>query len=481
MNPVSHEFAPEEVMAFADGEVSEERAAILSKHVVDCAECSVLVSNIARVSERLASWHVAPGPSGSLVVAPGKASQILSERGSRTVRFKLAVGAAVAVSALLLFVIATPNLMRSRMASNEASAVASLRTLNTAAALYLNSYGHYPFSLRNFGPSATGEPNENGAGLVDPVLANGRKSGYLFLYDAVPVPGSPKGGYIINADPIEPGTSGYRHFSTDQTAAIHGLGIDSTTPGKGMMDDQAERRINTNTLPPMIVRSAELRLLVGKLDEAREAMDRILRQHKGYIGQLSATVESGSTRVLNASLRVPADQLDTCISDLKRVGQVTHELLAGDEVTQQHTDLAARLKNAWNTEQRLNSVVSQKTGPVKEILDVEKEAARVRGEIEQMEAEQKALEHRVQFASIDLRLTEEYKAQLTSPSPSTSTRFHNALVTGYKDAVETVVSILLFFAEYGPSMVAWLLLVFPFGWFFWRRWRRYALGSSVGA
>ncbi len=76
-------------------------------------------------------------------------------------------------------------------------------------------------------------------------------------------------------------------------------------------------------------------------------------------------------------------------------------------------DLLARLKNSRNTEVRLSEVLRQHNGPIKEILDVEKESARVRGEIEQLEAEQQTLEHRVHFATIDLKLAEEYQAQLS--------------------------------------------------------------------
>jgi hypothetical protein len=96
----------------------------------------------------------------------------------------------------------------------------------------------------------------------------------------------------------------------------------------------------------------------------------------------------------------------------------------------------------------------------------------VRGEIEQMEAEQKSLEHRVDFAAIDLNLAEEYKAQIGSPSPSISTRMHNALVTGYRNAVEGLVGLILFFAEYGPSGLIWLVLLAPLAWFLHRRWAR---------
>jgi Domain of unknown function (DUF4349) len=76
-----------------------------------------------------------------------------------------------------------------------------------------------------------------------------------------------------------------------------------------------------------------------------------------------------------------------------------------------------------------------------------------------MEAEQKALEHRVEFASIELQVTEEYKAQLNPPAPAVSTRVHNALVVGYHNAWETIFGMLLFFAEYLPAVLIWLAIL----------------------
>jgi hypothetical protein len=56
------------------------------------------------------------------------------------------------------------------------------------------------------------------------------------------------------------------------------------------------------------------------------------------------------------------------------------------------------------------------------------------------------------------------------------------LVTGYKDTVETLVSLLLSFAEYGPSLLdldALSLFLFPFEWLLWRRWRSSDALSSL--
>jgi len=94
------------------------------------------------------------------------------------------------------------------------------------------------------------------------------------------------------------------------------------------------------------------------------------------------------------------------------------------------------LKNSRETEQRFRTILEQRTGNVVEVLQVEEGIARVRGDIERMEAEQKTLEHHVDFATVELQLTEEYKAQLNPPAASVSTRMHNGFVAGYRNALE---------------------------------------------
>jgi prepilin-type N-terminal cleavage/methylation domain-containing protein len=119
---------------------------------------------------------------------------------------------------LIIAAIAIPNLLRSRMAANEASAVGSLRTLNTAAVTYSSQCGGFPPSLTAMGPPANGCTT---ADLIDSVLASGTKSGYKFTYAANDADGDGnKDTYTINADPVSPGTTGTRYFFTDQSGVI---------------------------------------------------------------------------------------------------------------------------------------------------------------------------------------------------------------------------------------------------------------------
>jgi chromosome segregation ATPase len=154
------------------------------------------------------------------------------------------------------------------------------------------------------------------------------------------------------------------------------------------------------------------------------------------------------------------------------LGRVDSESQSGEEVTQQHTDLLARLKTSRETEERFRAILAQRTGKLADVLQVEEEIARVRGDIERMEAEQKDLEHRVSFATVELQLTEEYRAQLNPPAASVSTRIYNAFVKGYHDASETILGLVLFFAENGPTLLIWLAIFALPGILVWRRYRK---------
>jgi type IV pilus assembly protein PilA len=120
---------------------------------------------------------------------------------------------------LVVAAIAIPNLMKSRMAANEASAVGSLRAINNAEVTYNSSFNTYTCSLAALGPTSGGaSPSSGAAAIIDATLASGIKSGYTFTSGTCTVSGSGlTTSYQWLADPSAPGSSGSRHFCTDDT------------------------------------------------------------------------------------------------------------------------------------------------------------------------------------------------------------------------------------------------------------------------
>lgn len=123
---------------------------------------------------------------------------------------------------LIIAAIAIPNLLRSRIAANQAAAVGSLRTVNTAAITYAATYNQgYPTSLAALGPPAGRAPDAHAADLIDEVMASGTRSGYVLTY----TPGEKDADgrvdkYTLHADPVTPGNTGLNHYFTDETGVI---------------------------------------------------------------------------------------------------------------------------------------------------------------------------------------------------------------------------------------------------------------------
>jgi prepilin-type N-terminal cleavage/methylation domain-containing protein len=137
---------------------------------------------------------------------------------------------------LIIAAIAIPNLLRSRMAANEASAVGSLRTINTAEVTYATSYPANGFAaaLTNLGGAAPcGPATAVTACLIDEVLSvTATKSGYTFT--APGGGGVPVVTYTATGVPAALGSSGQRAFFTDQSGVIRydttGAGATAASP-----------------------------------------------------------------------------------------------------------------------------------------------------------------------------------------------------------------------------------------------------------
>jgi type IV pilus assembly protein PilA len=125
---------------------------------------------------------------------------------------------------LIIAAIAIPNLLRSRMAANEASAVGSIRTINTSQVTYSSTYPAVGFSTTLGALGGTAAACAAGASsvnacLLDEVLTAGQKSGYLFTVGG----GSgtvPNVTYITNGNPVTRGQTGQRSFFSDQSGVI---------------------------------------------------------------------------------------------------------------------------------------------------------------------------------------------------------------------------------------------------------------------
>jgi hypothetical protein len=427
-----HEIAPEEIMAHQDGELSAERDQLVSAHLENCADCRGLARSLSSTSQSLAGWSINAAP--KLLSSTYNPASLIDRANStsatslwqmRNSRIILVLGSAFAV--LLLVLLGTPN----RLYLDKASVAQPSRT---------------QFEKKRL-KEAGNEPYHQ----------------WLSTDQTSPSP-----------DSKSPGSSSQENVTADLGDYVTKLPAASPSA----LRDEQDLTDMTTLQTPMIARTVELQIVVKKFDETRSAVQSILLRHQGYAASLNVSDTDNTARTLNASLRIPSQELAAALSDLKALGHVANESQAGVEVTAQHADLVARLKNSRETEIRLQDILRNRTGKVSDVLEVEREIARVRGEIEEMESERKTLEHRVDFATVTLSLLEEYKAKVGDSTPGTATRFHNAAVAGFRNVTDSALGLVLWFAEYLPPIIFWLVILLAPLTLFWRL-RRRAIAAII--
>jgi Domain of unknown function (DUF4349)/Putative zinc-finger len=416
MNKIIHPIEPEELMAYLDGELPADRATATADHLGECAECQGLIAELRSVSQDLKNWKVEPR---ELATPPAIATALAEHRRESRKVFPAhrrswrdflgrpwpTAAWIGAVAAVFLVVVSTVRFIGSN-ANNAFSQVAS-QTQDSG-------YGRDRLAA-SLPPPAPPPPAATLAQRRE--VANSKETVMLIAPDA---------------------QSNARE--QNQSAEEHGLHAGG----------------------PMILRTAQLSLITKEFDKARANLEAILKRHRGYVGELRAGGTTGSGRTLTATLRVPADQLDATMTEVKTLGRVESESQSGQDVTSQYVDLQARLTNARNTEQRLTDLLRNRTGKLSDVLEVEQELDRVRGEIEQMEAERKNMANQVSYATLNATITEDYKAELQVVPPSTSTRLSNAAIEGYRSMVDGVMTLALFLLSTGPSLLLWgAILFFP--------------------
>jgi hypothetical protein len=208
-----------------------------------------------------------------------------------------------------------------------------------------------------------------------------------------------------------------------------------------------------------IIRTVSLSILAKDIDAVRPAIDRILQTLSGFVGSIQVSGARNEPRAIRASLRVPSARLDEAVTSLRTLGQVTDETQSGDDVTEQLVDIGARLANGRNTEKRLTEVLKNRTGKVSDVLEVEREIARVRGEIEQLDAQRTNLEQRVTYATVSLVVSEERQAKLDTGALPLITQLRNALIDGLQRAYESAVATLLVLLRAAPGLLFWVAVL----------------------
>ncbi len=160
----------------------------------------------------------------------------------------------------------------------------------------------------------------------------------------------------------------------------------------------------------MVIYNATLDLIVRDTAPAITDTLKIVQEAGGYVTTLNSYRDNEQLRA-TLTARVPSDRLIGTLEKLRKIALVVdREGLTGEDVTDQYTDLEARLRNMEVAEQRYLAILNQ-ADKIEDILAVQKRLDEIRGEIEQTKGRMEYLSKSAAFATITISLTPDVLAR----------------------------------------------------------------------
>ncbi|HTX44012.1 MAG TPA: DUF4349 domain-containing protein [Methanocella sp.] len=220
-----------------------------------------------------------------------------------------------------------------------------------------------------------------------------------------------------------------------------------------------------------VIMTASVQIEASNHDEVVNSIRSLAAGVGGYVQSSSTYILDNQKKQTTITIKIPAAQYESCLAQVKALGKVKSESSSGQDVTRQYVDLSARLKNLQAEEKQLSDIMGMSKN-VTEVLSVEKELFRVRGDIETTQAELNYLGSQVDFSTITVTVAEPqpvvgYDWGLDTAFTQAAHAFISMvgaliIVTGY------IIPLILYFA----IAAAVVYLVLRLAWELYKKWKK---------
>ncbi len=218
---------------------------------------------------------------------------------------------------------------------------------------------------------------------------------------------------------------------------------------------QASAEIPTAT-PRMIVRSAQMRIVVGDTTKTVDAVTKAVEAMGGFVAGSNVWREGELMRA-TLTLRVPSEKLTATLASIRGLARhVDNETIASQDVSQEYVDLGSHVRNLEATETELREllIVARKNSrKASEVLEVHEQLTSIRGQIEQAKGRMRYLSEVAALSSISLEILPDAIAQ-----PVVEPGWQPLVVT--RDAVRALIGSLQSMATVAIWVLVYIVPVF---------------------
>lgn len=152
-----------------------------------------------------------------------------------------------------------------------------------------------------------------------------------------------------------------------------------------------------------IIYVGEMTIEVDDVEAASGRLDQALQASAGWVSSRQLNTDSEGHRTAVVEIRVPAASFNGIHEAVKKFGEVVHDVVQSRDVGREFVDLEARLRNLEREETVIVGLFDRR-GKISEVLEVERELARVRGEIEQIQGQLRYLRDQVGYSTLRITL-----------------------------------------------------------------------------
>lgn len=230
----------------------------------------------------------------------------------------------------------------------------------------------------------------------------------LGLIAALAVPTSACGAANVSRkSAVAPEGGLYNQSSAPAPAAPPRAQTDKPADADGASSGGAQ---NQPAAPRLIIRNADMTIVVSNTQAQLDAINQIATDYKGYVVS-SSTSKMGQDLQASVTLRVESAQLDAAMERIRKLAvEVRNENVRGDDVTAEYIDLESNLKNLEAAEAQLQEIL-KKAEKTEDVMTVFRQLTEIRGQIDQIKGRMKYLSQSAALATINLTLIPDRAAQ----------------------------------------------------------------------
>jgi hypothetical protein len=206
-----------------------------------------------------------------------------------------------------------------------------------------------------------------------------------------------------------------------------------------------------SVVPPAISRKivydAQVELVVDSVEPIAKKVGALVQEAQGYIAEQTVAGSPGSLRSMHWRIRVPVEKFDSLVETIVALGELERNNRTSQDVSEQYYDLEARIKNKKVEEQTLNKILQERSGKLEDVLKIEIELSRVRGEIEQLEGKIRVVENLSSLATLTLNVRERDKY---APPPPVVADFPTQIGRAWNGSMQGLIDL-------GKFMILWIV------------------------